>query len=1030
MAIARWLTVFASAIVFTVATAQETKLPKVVLIAGPKDKTHPAGTHEYEKSVRVLEHCLRQQSGVAVEAHFNGWPKDDSTLRDAATVVLISAGSDRDPGDHPLLIGDRLAVLGKEMQRGCGLVTLHWSTFFPREKASATLLEWTGGHFDYESGSAPRRWASDIQTLTTKLRIAPTSGAMGRGLADFELNDEFYYKIRLKKDDPKFKPVLLADMKNEKEPQVVAWSIERADGGRGFAFTGGHFFRNWWNESFRRVVLNAILWTAKVEAPKEGVASVLPPQEKFNPEQAAVTPAVNPDWTPRPATGKAEPWETFTDKDWVDDRLRRMDTGPFFDATFEYEVDGKKQIVNKGTAIKLDHGRGGVIFDRHQLRIACAWTGGYLKHSDKRFGLLNTPKPDGQILYGTLPGLGWANPEGKWDNPNPATAPLPETWGRFDGLQVHGNQVVLHYRIDDMDVKETFDLQFERDEPLFVRTIHCGPSAREQKLCLNAVNGDWVYSISKSWVVAGPTRASQGVTAIYSGPKENEVRKEITYLVLSVPSSKENRHFAIAVSSTPRYISPLFSTPEGHDIGKLLTPGPRRWGAPLVTEGVRAPDKTAYVIDTLTVPYENRFKALFFITGVDFLPDGRIAVCTCHGDVWLVSTDESLKKVTWQRFATGLYQPLGLKVVDGKIIVHERGQLTRLHDLNGDGEADFFENFCDQWHTGAGEHSYDSCLETDPQGNFYFFKTGDGETPTGGCLLKATKDGRRVEIMSTGFRHPMGLCCSPAGVVTGADQEGNWMPATRVDEYRQGGFYGDMRTHHRAVAPKIYDAPLCWLPREVDNSAGGQVWIPDGQFGPLAGQMLHLSFGRCKAYLIYRQTNGTVSQGGAFDLGLKFLSGSMHSRFNLKDGCLYVTGLTGWQTGAIEDGCLQRVRYTGKPMVLPTKLQVSKQGIDLTFNEPLDPASLKDAKNFDLEQWNYRWSGDYGSKHWSVRKPNVEGHDPVAIEGAELLADGRTVRLKVVDLKPVMQMKLTFAVKAAAGVPCAGVVHLTVNWVE
>src|SRR5207302_9422246 len=144
------------------------------------------------------------------------------------------------------------------------------------------------------------------------------------------------------------------------------------------------------------------------------------------------------------------------------------------------------------------------------------------------------------------------------------------------------------------------------------------------------------------------------------------------------------------------------------------------------------------------------------------------------------------ERLAWQRFATGLYQPLGLKVVDGKIHVIERGQLTRLHDTNGDGEADFYENVSSDWHNGGGEHSYDTCLETDPQGNFYFFKTGDPQTPTGGCLLRVAKDGGKLEVFATGFRHPIGLWVGRDGTITGADRDGTGMPAPRIGQSRQG----------------------------------------------------------------------------------------------------------------------------------------------------------------------------------------------------------------------------------------------------
>ena len=99
------------------------------------------------------------------------------------------------------------------------------------------------------------------------------------------------------------------------------------------------------------------------------------------------------------------------------------------------------------------------------------------------------------------------------------------------------------------------------------------------------------------------------------------------------------------------------------------------------------------------------------------------------------------------------------------------------------------------------------------------------------------------------------------------------MPATRIDEYRKGGFYGDMRAHHRTTPPKTFDPPLCWLPREIDNSAGGQTWVPDKTWGALASVPLHFSYGRCKAFVLLRQplSDGCV-QGGVAPLGVLITS--------------------------------------------------------------------------------------------------------------------------------------------------------------
>jgi hypothetical protein len=254
------------------------------------------------------------------------------------------------------------------------------------------------------------------------------------------------------------------------------------------------------------------------------------------------------------------------------------------------------------------------------------------------------------------------------------------------------------------------------------------------------------------------------------------------------------------------------------------------------------------------------------------------------------------------------------------------------------------------------------------------------------------------------------------------------MPATRIDQYQKGGFYGDMRTHHRLRPPVIYDPPLCWLPHEIDNSAGGQVWVPPDRFGPLAGHLLHLSYGRCKLFLILRQTAGGQVQGGGIDLGLFFLSGVMRGRFHPGDGHLYVAGLRGWQNAARRDGCLQRVRYTGKPVHLPLGLEVQADGLRVTFSQPLDKQTAEDPARYRVARWNYRWSGDYGSKRWSVADPNKEGQDVLAVQAATLLKDGKSVFLRILELKPVMQMELGYNLTTADGVPLAGAVYHTVHF--
>ena len=158
----------------------------------------------------------------------------------------------------------------------------------------------------------------------------------------------------------------------------------------------------------------------------------------------------------------------------------------------------------------------------------------------------------------------------------------------------------------------------------------------------------------------------------------------------------------------------------------LCQGGPKLWGEPVSTHGVLGKEDGPYQVDTLTLPEGNQWKSWIRPSGFDFFSDGRAALCSVSGDVWIISgIDGKLDKLTWKRFATGLYQPLGLKIVEDKIYVTGRDQITRLHDLNHDGEADFYENFNNDVFITPRYHEFVLNLETDSKGNFYFTKGGE-----------------------------------------------------------------------------------------------------------------------------------------------------------------------------------------------------------------------------------------------------------------------------------------------------------------
>jgi sugar phosphate isomerase/epimerase len=446
-------------------------------------------------------------------------------------------------------------------------------------------------------------------------------------------------------------------------------------------------------------------------------------------------------------------------------------------------------------------------------------------------------------------------------------------------------------------------------------------------------------------------------------------------------------------------------------------PGPRRWGEPLVTRGELAPaSELPYVVDRIPPPGDNPFNALFFLAGLDFFTGGDAAVCTAHGDVWIVrGLDGSLEKVTWQRFATGLYQPLGLEVVDDHVIVLGRDQLTRLHDENGDGEADFYESFNHDLVDYGMPHAYAMRLERMPDGSFIFLKAGDG--PHGSALLRLSAGGERLEVVARGFRHPFGMGAGPLGEITVADSEGNWVPSSKIDLIQPGGFYGFLGTAALQGESPSPLRPLCFIPKVADNSCGGQFWHTSASWGPYhRGGMFHFSWGRCTLHAVLPQQVADQWQAATVEIpGVVLQSGPAEAEFHPRDGQLYVVGLDGWQTGAQADGSFERIRYSGKPVHLPGRFAAHADGILLDFDEPIDPACLQSGDAIRVEQWNYRWSSTYGSYHYSAADPKRVGHDVVKVKQANLSDDGKQLFVQIDGLRPVDQIQLALNLRTMVG---------------
>jgi hypothetical protein len=658
-------------------------------------------------------------------------------------------------------------------------------------------------------------------------------------------------------------------------------------------------------------------------------------------------------------------------------------------------------------------------------------------------------------VFATAPTPGVASPAGDDKDPRSEPyGPLPADWGRWRGLYLHGDQVVLRYSVNGVELHELPGLE---GPGTISRTISIGERNKTLTLVIAEFPGGTggvgpVGDTLGSEAHGDAGRSMAGLVGTIPGKPPGKDGKggvpETPYLLgVGLIGAPDGATWKVQDARIKLTLPPgkaalcklVLHSPEAGDslsglapflkpAGALTDPlsltkgGPARWAETITTQGTMGADSgSAYVVDTVTSPEKNPWKAGTRWGGFDFFADGkRAALSTWDGDVWIVSgLAAQFGQFTWKRYATGLFHGLGLKIVDDVVYVHGRDQITRLKDLDGDGEADYYENFFNGIHVTPNFHEFAYELQTDAAGNFYFIKGGpvrpggrgfDTISEHHGCLFKLSKDGSTLEVIATGFRAPNGIGVGPDGTITTGDNEGSWTPKCRLNWIQPGGFYGVPPLSHRTPPPTDFAKPVLWFPKNISNSDGGQGWVIGGKWGPLDGHLLHSSYGTCMIFNVMHEVIDGTRQGAVVRIPVKLDSGTMRLRFHPQDGQLYACGLKGWQTTAALQGAFQRVRYTGKPAFLAKDLAVKKDGFEITFTDPLDPAGTQ-ADSFSVSIWNYKWTEAYGCEDFKV-SDGSKGRDMVAVTEATLSQDNRTLRLTVPELQPcwnyVITAKLAF----------------------
>lgn len=468
------------------------------------------------------------------------------------------------------------------------------------------------------------------------------------------------------------------------------------------------------------------------------------------------------------------------------------------------------------------------------------------------------------------------------------------------------------------------------------------------------------------------------------------------------------------------------------------SPGPKRWyfaNSPLAP-GDGRPLEGVHPAMTL----EN-FRGPDFkpgVGGLAFLPDGRLAVCTWDqiGAVYILDHLDRAEGVTITRFAEGLGEPLGIAIVNGDILVTQKQEVTRLRDTDNDGVADLYEPVAAAWPASHNYHEFSFNLQ--PHDGSLFIttsvplKSGDtnytpgevsgksasafavGNGP-GSCWRIDPKTGA-MEVFARGLRAPNGMGLGPDGILLCGDNQGDWLPASRINVLRKGGFYGHQLTPD---GKEPADPPLVWLPHgEIGNSPTQMVLVPDGPYkrDVLCGDVTYGGIQRIACENVGGEWQGSVfrfSQG--LEAGVNRLAWG-------PDGCLYVGGIGSngnWNHKGTKYG-LQRLRWNGAAPFEMKAISSRADGVVVSFTTPAD-AKAADPASYLVKSWRYEPTVRYGGPKVGVR--------PHVVKRVELSPDRTAAFLAIDDLaeNSVVHVRLRDLTSATGEKPWSTEGWLTLN---
>lgn len=406
--------------------------------------------------------------------------------------------------------------------------------------------------------------------------------------------------------------------------------------------------------------------------------------------------------------------------------------------------------------------------------------------------------------------------------------------------------------------------------------------------------------------------------------------------------------------------------------------------------GIRRDASPGYAMEVIPAPFPTCRPS-----DIAFGEDGTMyAIAMTEGQIWRTRTPPAghPEQVNWQRYATGLYHPIGLAIVDGHLYVAQKPEITELIDRDGDGTVDEYRTAATGWGLSTGWHEYCFGLAVDPQKNLFvalntgYFWTNPGYVNPGrwrGSILRVEHDTERLDVVAKGCRVPNGIAQGPDGNIFFTDNQGDWIQACKLAHVVPGRFYGHPEYTEDALPKDTYPNghSAVWLPYERSRSTSGPVVdSTHGKFGPFANQMFVGDVGYGANAGIFRVALEKVDgeyQGAC----IRFVDGQPLGCERMKfgpDNQLYMASLASGLT---------RMAFDGNTPLAIQAVHIRPGGIGFVvkLTKPLAADTQLAASQFRVKQYHYLYTGNYGS-------PQAD-EQVVTVEKAELSFDRTAITL-------------------------------------